>query len=155
MAKTTKKKAEAGKVINKKAVAVKATKKKTTITKAAKKKTAAAKATKKTTGLVLQHHLQALLSRKMNEIIKDYCEESLVCTPMGAARGLKEIRDTFTGALQMLTPEAMANMKVSKQEINGDYAYVLWSAPPVVTFAGDTFHVHDGVIMMQTFVGQM
>ena len=142
------------KAMKKKAVAAKATKKKAVTAKATKKKAATAKATKKTTESVLQHHVQALMARNLEEIIKDYCEDSLLCTPMGTTKGLKGIRESFTMALGMLTPEAMGNMKSIKQDIHGEYAYVLWSALPAVTFAGDTFHVRNGKIIMQTFVGQ-
>lgn len=112
-------------------------------------------AKKTTTESVLKHHVQALMSRNLDEILKDYCEDSVMCSPMGTAKGLKGIRETFTAALGMLPPEAMANMKTIKQDIDGEYAYVLWSALPVVKFAGDTFHVHNGIIIMQSFVGQM
>jgi ketosteroid isomerase-like protein len=133
----------------------KAIKKKTAPARVAKKKTAPVKATKKTTEAVLQHHVRALMARKLDELMKDYCEESIVCAPMGTAKGLKEIREGFAQVLkEMMTPETMANMKTIKQDINGDYAYVLWSALPAVPLGGDTFHVHNGIIMMQTFVGQ-
>lgn len=133
----------------------KAIKKKTAPAKVAKKKTAPAKKTKKTTEAVLRHHMQALLARNLEELIKDYCEESVLCTPMGTSRGLKEIRYAFGEVLKGFPPEAMAKMKTTTQEINGDYAYILWSAVPVVPFGGDTFHVHDGKIWLQTFVGQI
>ena len=139
----------------KKTVTAKAPKKKAVAAKATKKKTATTKATKKTTESVLQHHVQALMARDLDEILKDYCEESVLCTPMGTTKGLKGIRESFTGALGMLTPEAMGNMKSIKQDIHGEYAYALWSALPTVKFAGDTFHVHNGIIIMQTFVGQV
>jgi len=142
------------KAMKKKTVAPKATKKKTVAVRATKKKTVAVKATKKTTESVLQHHVRALMSRDLDEILKDYCEESVLCTPMGTAKGLKGIRESFVAALGMLTPEAMGNMKTAKQDINGEYAYVVWSAMPTVKLGSDTFHVRNGVIMLQTFVGQ-
>lgn len=155
MAKAVKKKTVAAKATKKKAIVAKATKKKAIVAKATKKKPVAAKATKKTTESVLQHHMQALLARNLDEILKDYCKASILCTPMGTARGLKEIQDFFAQALSGFTPEALANMKNIRQEIDGDYAYILWSALPVVSFGGDTFHVRDGKIIMQTFVSQM
>jgi ketosteroid isomerase-like protein len=112
-------------------------------------------AKKTTTESVLKHHVQALMSRDLDEIMKDYCKDSVLCTPGGISKGLKDIREGFTAALGMLPPEAMANMKTIKQDIDGEYAYVLWSALPTVKFAGDTFHVHNGIIIMQSFVGQM
>jgi hypothetical protein len=154
MAKATKKKLAGAKVTRKKVTAAKTTKKKLAGAKVTRKKVAAAKATKKTTGVVLQHHMQALVSGKLDEIMKDYCEQSWLCTPMGTSRGLKEIRDAFAAVLSAFPPEAIANMKNIKQEIQGDYAYILWSALPIVPFGGDTFHIRDGVIIMQTFVGQ-
>jgi hypothetical protein len=132
----------------------KAIKKKTVSTKMMKKKTTPAKRTRKTTESVLQHHVQALMARKLDEVMKDYCEESLLCTPMGTSKGLKEIRDSFAAVLNVFTPEVLANMKNIKQEIHGEYVYVLWTALPAVPFGGDTLHVHDGKIIMQTFVGQ-
>ena len=143
------------KAMKKKAAAPKATKKKAVAVKATKKKTVAAKATKKTTESVLQHHVRALMSRDLDEILKDYCEESILCSPMGTSKGLKSIRESFKAALGMLTPQAMGNMKTSKQDINGEYAYVVWTALPTVKLGSDTFHVRNGVILLQTFVAQM
>jgi ketosteroid isomerase-like protein len=112
-------------------------------------------AKKATTESVIQHHVQALMSRNLDEIMKDYCEDSVMCSPMGVSKGLKGIRESFTGALGMLTPEAMGNMKSIKQDIVGEYAYALWSALPAVKFAGDTFHIHNGKILMQSFISPM
>jgi len=133
----------------------KAMKRKAVAAKATKKKATTAKTMKKTTESVIQHHVQALMSRDLDEILKDYCEESVLCTPMGTAKGLKGIRESFIAALGMLTPEAMGNMKAIKQDIQGEYAYALWSALPAVKLGSDTFHVHNGIIIMQSFVGQM
>jgi ketosteroid isomerase-like protein len=110
---------------------------------------------KKTTEAVLQHHVQALVSRNLDGILEDYTDDSVLFFPQGAFKGLKNLRAAFTAVLGMLTPEALANMKVIKQEIDSEYAYVLWSALPAVTFGGDTFRVHNGKIVMQSFVGQM
>jgi ketosteroid isomerase-like protein len=139
------------KAIKKKAAPVKATKKKAAPLKAKK---APAKATKKTTASVLQHHVQALLSRKLDELIKDYCEESVMCTAEGTARGLEGIRAMFGGLMKAFPPEVSANMKNIKQDINGEYAYVIWTMPPAVKLGSDTFHVRDGKIMLQTVIIQ-
>ena len=108
-----------------------------------------------TTEAVLKQHVQALLSRNVDSLMKDYSRDSVLFSPNGAFKGLESIRAGFTAVLGMLTPEAMANMKVIRQDIDGEYAYVLWSALPAVTFGGDTFRVHNGKIVMQSFVGQM
>jgi hypothetical protein len=38
--------------------------------------------------------------------------------------------------------------------IDGEYAYVLWSATPAMAFAEDLFHIKDGKIAMQSTVFQ-
>lgn len=108
-----------------------------------------------TTEAVLKQHFQAIVSRNLDGLMKDYSQDSVLFTPTGTVKGLKNIRAGFTAMLGMMTPEAMANVKVSRQEIEGEYAYILWSAVPVVPFGGDTFYIHNGKIVMQSFVGQM
>jgi hypothetical protein len=148
MAKATKKKTAPVKAAKKKAAPVKA--KKAT----AKAKKAPAKATKKTTASVLQHHVQALLSRDLEKLMTDYCQDSVMCTAQSTARGLESIRAAFEGLLKAFPPEVSANMKNVKQEINGEYAYVIWTMPPAVKLGSDTFHVRDGKIMLQTVIIQ-
>jgi ketosteroid isomerase-like protein len=108
-----------------------------------------------TTEAVLKQHVQALVSRNLDSLMKDYSPDAVVFSPNGASKGLKNIRAGFTAVLGVLTPEVLANMKVIRQEIDGEYAYILWSALPAVPFGGDTFRVHNGKIVMQSFVGQM
>jgi ketosteroid isomerase-like protein len=101
------------------------------------------------TEAVMQHHGQALTSGNLDEVMKDYTEDSVLFTPSETFKGLDGIKTGFTLVMKMLTPEAMANFKVIKQEIQGDYVYILWTAPPVIPFAGDAFYIRNGKIMMQ------
>ncbi len=112
-------------------------------------------ADEKTTEAVVGHHVQALMAGDIDEIMKDYTEESVVFSPNGTVKGLTAIRGSFTAIVGMLTPEVMGNMKVIKADNSGEYSYTLWSALPAVTFGGDTFHVRNGKIIKQSFVGQM
>jgi ketosteroid isomerase-like protein len=104
---------------------------------------------------VLGHHVQALASRNIDEILKDYAPDAVLFLPSGMFKGPEGLRAAFKAVLEMLTPQAMANMKVIKQDIDGEYVYVLWSALPAVTFGGDTVRIHNGKVVMQSFVGQM
>jgi ketosteroid isomerase-like protein len=101
---------------------------------------------------VMQHHEAALLSGNLDELAKDYTEDSVLITPIETYRGRESIKSAFGALMKMLTPEAMANFKVTKQEIQGEYVYLLWTAAPTFPFAGDTFHIHNGKIMMQSVV---
>lgn len=105
-----------------------------------------------TTEAVMQHHEAALLSGNLDELAKDYTEDSVLFTPIETYKGPESIKAAFAAMMKMLAPEALANFKVTKQDIQGEYVYLLWMAPPTFPFAGDTFHVHDGKIMMQSVV---
>jgi ketosteroid isomerase-like protein len=107
---------------------------------------------KATTEAVMAHHGQALMSGNLDELVKDYTRDSVFFTPAETYRGPESIRAAFAGLMKMLPPEALANFKVIKQEIQGEYAYLLWSALPVFPFAGDTFHIRDGKIITQSVI---
>jgi ketosteroid isomerase-like protein len=105
-----------------------------------------------TSEAVIQHHEAALLSGNLDELVKDYTEDSVLFTPIEMYKGLESIKAAFAALMNMLPPEALANFKVTKRDIQGEYVYVLWTALPTIPFAGDTFHVHNGKILMQSVV---
>jgi ketosteroid isomerase-like protein len=105
-----------------------------------------------TTQAVMQHHEAALLSGNLDELAKDYAEDSVLITPIETYKGPESIKAAFGAMMSTLTPEALANFKVTKQDIQGEYVYLLWTAAPTFPFAGDTFHIHNGKIMMQSVV---
>jgi ketosteroid isomerase-like protein len=107
------------------------------------------------TEAVLGRHLQALMQRDLDTVMKDYANNAVIFTPNGPAKGPTAIRAGFEGLLGAMTPEAFANFKLIKQDVDGEYAYIVWSAVRVVPFGGDTFHVRNGKIVSQSFVGQM
>ncbi len=106
-----------------------------------------------TTEAVFVHHLQVLMTGNVDNILSDYTEDSIVFSPQGMFRGLDQIRGFFTFALSILTPEAMANFKVIQQSVDGEFAYICWSAAPAVIVGGDTFCIRGGKIVMQSFAG--
>ena len=101
---------------------------------------------------VMQHHGQALMSGNLDELIKDYTKDSVMFTPTETFKGPERIKAGFAAVMKMLPPEAVANFKVTRQEIQGEYVYLLWTALPTIPFAGDTFHIHNGKIVMQSVV---
>jgi len=105
-----------------------------------------------TTEQVMQHHEAALLSGNLDELAKDYTEDSVLIVPTETYKGPESIKAAFAAMMGTLTPEAMTNFKVTKRDIQGEYVYLLWTAAPVFPFAGDTFHIHNGKIMMQSVV---
>lgn len=107
---------------------------------------------KVTTEAVIQHHGQALTSGNLDEVLKDYTMDSVLFTPTETYKGLESIKAAFAAMMKMLPPEAVANFKDIKQEIQGEYVYVLWTVLPTIPFAGDTFHIRSGKIMMQSVI---
>ena len=105
---------------------------------------------KTTIEAVMKHHTQALMSGNLDELVKDYTRDSVLFTPMETFKGPESIKGAFAALAQMLSPEALANFKVTRQEIQGEYVYVLWTALPTFPSAGDTFHVRNGKIIMQS-----
>jgi ketosteroid isomerase-like protein len=107
---------------------------------------------KATTEAVMQHHGQALTSGNLDELMKDYTKDSVLLTPTETYKGPQSIKAAFGAMMKVLPPEALANFKHTKQEIQGEYVYLLWTAVPTLPFAGDTFHIHNGKIIMQSVV---
>jgi ketosteroid isomerase-like protein len=108
----------------------------------------------KTTEEVLGHHVRAIVSQDVESIMTDYAEDAVVFSPGGAARGKDAIRANMPTALAMFSPDVVANLKTLKQEVHGDYAYVLWCSNPAIPFGTDTFCVRNGKIVMQSFAVQ-
>ena len=103
-----------------------------------------------TTEAVLKHHIEAGMSRNIDAIIQDYTKDSILFTPTETYKGLDGIKAGFTAMWKMLTPEMAANLKLIKQEINGEYAYILVSALPAIPFMGEMYHIRNGKILMQS-----
>src|SRR5258706_15090086 len=104
-----------------------------------------------TTQAVLGHHLQAVVAHNLDDIMSDFDDNSVVLTANGVFRGPNMIRGFFTEALKLLPPEVMAQLKMNRQEVDGEFAYLDWSAGPTIPMASDTFCVRNGKIVMQSF----
>jgi ketosteroid isomerase-like protein len=101
----------------------------------------------------LQHHLEALVAQDIDAIVSDYTDESVLITPDVTIRGTSELRDFFTDALKAM-PGFVDAIALNRQEIEGDVAYIVWTAPGFMTLGTDTFLVRDGKIVVQTFAAQ-
>jgi ketosteroid isomerase-like protein len=108
-----------------------------------------------TTGTVVSRHLGAIAARDLDQLIADYTEASVLITPDATFQGLEGLRGFFAAALNLFTPEVMADFMISKQEVAGEIAYLFWSAGPKIPFATDSFLIRDGKIMVQTFTAQI
>ena len=104
-----------------------------------------------TTQELLQEHIYAVLEGNLDAILKDYTEASVIITAQMTVKGLDEIRNFFVGFLAQMPPGFVQAVKLLRQEIIGDVAFVVWNAEPFLAFATDTFIISDGKIAIQTF----
>ena len=103
------------------------------------------------TEAVLKRHLAAVISHNVDEILNDYTEKSVLFTPEGVVHGLVEIRAFFEGFFDSMTSEALEEFTMLREDVEGEFAYILWASEPYVSVGTDTFYVRDGKIAVQTF----
>lgn len=75
----------------------------------------------------------------------------MLITQTATYRGLAEIRRFFTALFDELPAGFFEALKMNRQEIIGEVAYILWERKPIVSQATDTFVIRDGKILFQTF----
>ena len=110
------------------------------------------------TAEVLNHHLRALGSGKLDEVVDDYVEDSILVTPDGTIKGLDGIRAAFEGFLSGMFKPGTYELTFDARHVDGEVAYILWHAKCAsadITQGTDTFIVKDGKILVQTFAAKV
>src|SRR5689334_14701850 len=109
------------------------------------------------TQAVLNNHLSSFDAGNLEGILADYSRTAILFTPEGPLVGVNAIRPLFEKLLaEFAKPGASFEMK--QQTIEGDYAYIVWSAETadnLYEFATDTFVVRDGKIVAQSFAAKV
>ena len=106
---------------------------------------------------VFQHHFAAFGNNDLNELMKDYTEESEVWTPDGEIVGLEAISSFFSYAFTLF-PKDKTKLELKKMIAKDDKVYILWTADsPIVNipFATDSFEIKEGKILWQSTAFQM
>jgi hypothetical protein len=106
------------------------------------------------TETVLNNHLAAARTC-LDAIMEDYAEDSVLITHDAAYHGPAQIRGFFEALLDSLPEGVFDRLTLYRQEIVGEWAYILWDAKPWVSLATDTFAVRNGRIRFQTFTANM
>ena len=106
---------------------------------------------------VLENHLKSFGEGDLKGVLSDYAPEAVMFTANGPLKGPNAIRPLFQALItEFGKPGATFNMK--QQFIDGDHAYILWSAETadnVYEVGTDTFVVRDGKIVAQSFTGKV
>jgi ketosteroid isomerase-like protein len=106
------------------------------------------------TAQVFSHHLQALGAGKLDEVLDDYTEDSVLITPDATITGLHGIRAAFEGFLSGLFKPGTYELTFDVRRLEGEVAYIVWHAKCAaadIVFGTDTFIVRNGKIAVQTF----
>jgi ketosteroid isomerase-like protein len=101
---------------------------------------------------VLMHHVTSLTNCRLEDVLLDYSDESVVMVQGKTFRGLAEIRAFFQASIAETPPELFAAMTVLHQDIQGEVAFAVWKAEPFIKLGTDTFVIHNGKILAQTYV---
>ena len=107
------------------------------------------------TSKVLDHHWKAFNANDLEATMADYTDESILITPEKTFKGLKEIRDNFVFAFTVF-PKGKSTLKLRKSIVQQEVGYITWEAttPKMKkSFNTDTFIIHDGKIVRQTYAG--
>ena len=106
---------------------------------------------------VLDHHLKCFAEGDLTGILSDYAASSVMLTPAGPLKGVNAIQPLFQAIFaEFAKPGATFSMK--QQFVEGDYAYVLWTAETAdnaYESVMDTFVVRDGKILAHSFGGKI
>ena len=100
----------------------------------------------------LQHHLEAFGKNDIDELMKDYTEQSELWTPEGPIAGLEAISSFFTYAFTLF-PKHVTRLEIKKMIIKGDKVYIVWNADsPIINvpLGTDSFEITDGKIVWQS-----
>lgn len=100
---------------------------------------------------ILMHHLVAFGENNVDEILKDYTEQSVIMTANGTIKGLTEIRTFFKDFFEVIPTGSSFTMK--QKMIEGNVAYIAWASKSRTTeilMGTDTFVFEGDKIVYHT-----
>lgn len=107
---------------------------------------------------VLDHHLEAFVSGDIEEVLKDYKEQSILIEPKATHRGIDALRTFFAALFDGLFKPGSYDFIVDRSTVEGDVSYIVWHAKSPgadIPLGTDTFLIRDGKIAVQTFAGKI
>lgn len=103
---------------------------------------------------VFDQHIDALRRGDLDVLMTHFTDDSTLIGPDGVTKGVPGIRAVYNFFLTGLLKPGTFEIDLDKVHVDGDVVYVLWHARcngADVSFAADTFVIHDGKITVQTF----
>jgi ketosteroid isomerase-like protein len=104
------------------------------------------------TEAVVRQHLQAFVEQQgVDAILNDYADDACFLSEGRAYCGKPAIGTFFEGFINALPPRAIEQFTLRSLRVQGDMAYITWSAGAELPLGTDTFLVRNGRIVSQTF----
>jgi ketosteroid isomerase-like protein len=106
---------------------------------------------------VLERHLKSFGDGDLDGLLSDYATNSVLFLPNGPLKEPDAI-SRFFRALFAEFEKPGATFSLNQQSVDGDYAYILWSAETadnLFELGMDTFVVRNGKIVAQSFAGKI
>ena len=101
---------------------------------------------------VVTRHLIAFTEQLgVDAILEDYADGACLHGDAGTWRGKEAIGGFFEDFLAALPPGSVQKFKLRTLRVEGSLAYITWSAGDAIPLGTDTFVVHKGKIVSQTF----
>ena len=91
------------------------------------------------------------LVRTFAAILSDYDDDARFHSEASTYRGKGEICEFFENFIASLPPGAAQSFSLRTLRVDGDVAYITWSAGREIPLGTDTFVVRNGRIVSQTF----
>jgi ketosteroid isomerase-like protein len=103
------------------------------------------------TETVVRGHLKAFIEQHgVDAIVRDYATEVCLLSEGRAYCGKSAVREFFVDFLAALPPGAIEQFTLRSLRVQGDLAYITWSAGDSLPLGTDTFLVREGRIVAQT-----
>ena len=104
------------------------------------------------TEAIVRNHLQAFVEQKgIDAILSDYDDNARFHSEAKTYQGKQEIGNFFATFIASLPAGATNRFSLRTLRVDGELAYITWSAGREIPLGTDTFVVRNGKIVSQTF----
>ena len=110
------------------------------------------------TEAVLNHHLESFGAGDVDELLKDYTDESVFISPDGRLTGLDALREAYQGFFSGLFKPGTYEFTMDAMDLEGEVAFIAWHSSnegAEVTLGTDTLIIREGKIAIQTFAAKI
>jgi len=98
----------------------------------------------RSTRQVLDHHMTAFESGDLEEVLKDYTDQSVLIEPNGTHKGIDALRSFFSGLFDGIFEPGSYDFIMDRSTTEGEVAYIVWRSEgrrADVSLGTDTFVV--------------